>query len=328
MELRPVHDGKIFRMTGYAQTAELPKLVSKWSLFPTLPASLHPTLPALFDTVARSSVFSIDALFIHGATKQQNEFQPNRGDNMESFVLKAEDRGYDKLLSVGGSSSYVAGHPDAFITRHSSFNFGDYQTGRKGFGKMRVFGEETFSHAGCGYNMHPHHDFIIMAFILAGELTHVNTLGKVDSLKAGDYYAFSAGSGGKHCELNIEQEDLHVIYVWVLPDMLLLPPTYQRAHFDAAAARNKVIPLVGGSSAMSIHQDLTISRLDSDVSGSYEYKLRSTQHGAYLFVVEGSTMWNGVSLGKGDSAGFWSTEETAFQTGAGKTDILIVETVM
>src|SRR5664279_4076301 len=130
---------------------------------------------------------------------------------MKNFVLRAADRGYDKLVSTGGYASYVAGHPDSFITRHSSFNFGDYQSGRAGFGKVRVFGDETFSHAGCGYNMHPHHCFIIMAFVLQGSLTHVNTIGKVDTLKPGDYYVFSAGSGGKHCELNIEPEDLNVV---------------------------------------------------------------------------------------------------------------------
>jgi quercetin 2,3-dioxygenase len=247
---------------------------------------------------------------------------------MESFVLKAEERDYRKLMSTGEASSYVAGHPDAFITRHSSFNFGDYQTGRKGFGKMRVFGDETFSHAGCGYNMHPHHDFIIMAFILEGELTHINTLGKVDTLKAGDYYAFSAGSGGKHCELNIESQDLHVIYVWVIPGMLLLPPTYQRAHFNAAAARNKMVPLVGNDSSMPIVQDLKISRLDTDAAGAYEYKLASANHGVYAFVVEGSMTCNGVALGKRDSTGIWATNKVTFQTNAEKSDILIVETIM
>jgi redox-sensitive bicupin YhaK (pirin superfamily) len=247
---------------------------------------------------------------------------------MESFILKAEERDHSKFMSTGEASSYVAGHPDAFITRHSSFNFGDYQTGRKGFGKMRVFGDETFTHAGCGYNMHPHHDFIIMAFILEGELTHINTLGKVDTLKAGDYYAFSAGSGGKHCELNIESHDLHVIYVWVIPGMLLLPPAYQRAHFNAAAARNKLIPLVGNDSSMPIVQDLKISRLDTDAAGSYEYKLASSNHGVYAFVVEGSMTCNGVALGKRDSTGIWSTDKITIQTGAEKSDILFVETIM
>jgi hypothetical protein len=69
-----------------------------------------------------------------------------------SFVLVAVEHGYDKLLSTGPNASYVAGHPDAFITRYSSFNFHGYQSGRPGFGRIRVFGDEVFSGAGCGYN--------------------------------------------------------------------------------------------------------------------------------------------------------------------------------
>jgi redox-sensitive bicupin YhaK (pirin superfamily) len=53
--------------------------------------------------------------------------------------------------------------------------------------------------------------------VLGGALTHINTIGKVDDLKRDDYYVFSTGSGGKHCELNIDEEDLHVLYVWILP---------------------------------------------------------------------------------------------------------------
>ena len=125
-----------------------------------------------------------------------------------SFVLRAGERGFSRLVSTGPNATYVAGHPDGVITRHSSFNFHEYQSGIAGFGRIRVFGDEVFSPGGTGYNMHPHHNFIIAAFVLGGALTHVNTIGKVDELRAGDFYVFSAGSGGKHAELNIGQEDL------------------------------------------------------------------------------------------------------------------------
>jgi len=116
--------------------------------------------------------------------------------------------------------------------------------------------------------------------------------------------------------------------VWVIPGMLLLPPTYQRAHFNASAARNKLTPLVGNDSSMPITQDLKISRLDTDAAGTYEYKLASGNHGIYAFVVEGSMTCNGVSLGKRDSTGIWETDKVTFQTGAERSDILIVETIM
>ncbi len=58
-----------------------------------------------------------------------------------SFVLRAAERGYNKLLSTGPNASYVAGHPDAFITRYSSFNFHEYQSGRpRGSPEVRTGG--------------------------------------------------------------------------------------------------------------------------------------------------------------------------------------------
>jgi len=202
-----------------------------------------------------------------------------------SFVLRAGERGRSKLLSTGPNASYVAGHPDAFITRHSSFNFHEYQSGRPGFGRIRVFGDEIFSGAGCGYNMHPHHNFLIMAFVLQGQLTHLNTMGKIDVLAAGDYYLASFGSGGKHCELNLEAEDMNAIYVWVLPNRLMLSPSYARSHFDAEARRLPVGPPEDG------HE-------------------------------------RGSMLGRRDSKGIWGIEQLTCQTGAMKTDVIFVETVM
>ena len=94
----------------------------------------------------------------------------------DSFILRAADRGHGRYVSTGPNASYIAGHPDAVLTRQSSFNFHEYQSGRPGFGSVRVFGDEVFSGAGCGYNMHPHHDFAICAFVLKGELTHINSI--------------------------------------------------------------------------------------------------------------------------------------------------------
>ena len=199
---------------------------------------------------------------------------------MQSFVLRAADRGYGRYVSTGPTSSYISGHPESVLTRHSSFNFHEYQEGRAGFGRIRVFGEEIFCGLGCGYNMHPHHNFIICAFVLRGCLTHINTLGKVDEVKAGDYYVFSAGSGGKHAELNIAGEDLRVIYIWFLPGKLLLPPSYRRTHFDAAASRNRLARLVGApDGVLPIDQDVRVSRLVTDVAGTHVYRPRSGAHG-------------------------------------------------
>lgn len=246
----------------------------------------------------------------------------------DSFVLRATERGYNRILSTGAASSYVAGHPDAVVTRHSSFNFNVYQSGRAGFGRVRVFSDEIFSGAGCGYNMHRHHNFIICAFVLQGRLTHINTVGNIDQLMPGDYYVFSAGSGGKHCELNLESEDMNAIYVWFLPDALLRNPTYARSHFDRQVGRNRIVTLVGkAKGALPIAQDVRVSRLVSDAANAYEYKPASTEHGVYAFVLEGALECAGSKLGHRDSVGIWGAATIALRTGDEPSDVLLVESV-
>lgn len=246
----------------------------------------------------------------------------------DNFVLRDNERGYNHFLSTGEASSYIGGHPEATLSRHSSFNFGPYQSGRAGFGRVRVFGDEVFTGAGCGYNIHPHHNFIICAFVLQGTLTHINTVGKIDQLKQGDCYAFSAGSGGKHCEVNLENDDVHVIYLWIMPDQLLLPPSYARAHFDAAVRRNQLVTLVGNADgALRISQDLKVSRLASNKAQAIDYRPSSPEHGVYVFVLEGEVTCNGTRLGRRDSTGLWGAARIAIETAEQDADLLIVESV-
>ena len=245
-----------------------------------------------------------------------------------SFTLRAAERGLTTIKSNGPASSYVAGHPDATITRHSSFNFSDYQSGRAGFGRVRVFGDEVFSGTGCGYNMHPHHNFIICAFVLEGRLQHVNTTGNNDELQAGDYYAFSAGTGGHHTEINLHREPMNALYLWMLPDHLYLPPSYGRGHFDAKAGADRITPLLGAGSPVPIAQDARVSRLYSTKSGRHVYRPRSARHGLYCFVIDGTLACAGTSLGKRDSKGLWGTGEIVLETGEATTDALLVETIL
>ncbi|HLI12656.1 MAG TPA: pirin family protein [Alphaproteobacteria bacterium] len=248
-----------------------------------------------------------------------------------AFLLRAQERGHDLICSDGTRSSYIAGHPDAFITRESSFNFHEYQSGRPGFGSMRVFGDEVFHGAGCGYNMHPHHNFIICAFVLQGELTHINTAGDgtVDRLRQGDYYVFSAGSGGKHCELSVTGEDMNAIYIWFMPGQLYLPPSYHRAHFDFRTRRHRIEQLAGDADgALPIANDIRISRLITDAGSRHAYRARSSSHGTYVFVLEGGLRCGDALLGRRDSMGIWGVDHIACEAAADATDVLFVEVMV
>lgn len=240
------------------------------------------------------------------------------------FILRSGDRGYSFLPSTGANASYVAGHPDGAITRHSSFNFHEYQAGIPGFGVMKVFGDEVFTPGGAGYNMHPHHNFIIMAFVLDGTLTHINTIGKVDELGRDDYYVFSAGAGGKHSEINIGERDLNVIYVWVLPGQLLAPPSYRRARFDAAMGANRITCLVGDEpGALPIDQVFKVSRLRSDADRTHTCR-PAKANGLYVFVLEGDVAIADAILTRRDSIALVDEEEVRIKARTG-SDLLLVE---
>ena len=242
------------------------------------------------------------------------------------FVLRAGERGYSYLPSGGLNASYVAGHPDGVITRHSSFNFHEYQASIPGLGVMKVFGDEVFTPNGTGYNMHPHHNFIIMAFVLGGTLTHINTIGKIDELKRDDYYVFSAGSGGKHSELNIGAEDMNAIYVWVLPGQLLAPPSYKRGRFDRQAGANRITCLVGSEqSALPIDQTFKVLRLTSDAGRKLLWQSSKTL-GLYAFVLEGKAAIAGTTLERRDSMALEGEDQVEVAVEANGTDMLLVET--
>ena len=58
------------------------------------------------------------------------------------------------------------------------------------------------------------------------------------------------------------------------------------------------------------------------------YRPRLTDHGAYVFVVEGAARINGEALDRRDSIGVWGVDSVKIETVADASDLLIVETAM
>ena len=82
------------------------------------------------------------------------------------------------------------------------------------------------------------------------------------------------------------------------------------------------------SGALPIPQDARVSRLVTDQPTDIDYRPASRQHGVYAFVIEGQAQVQGTALARRDSLGTWGVDAVPLRTGAGHTDLLIVETVM
>ena len=82
--------------------------------------------------------------------------------------------------------------------------------------------------------------------MLAGEVTHEDSMGNRTVIKAGDVQRMSAGTGITHSEYNLGDNPVHFYQVWILPDERRLKPSYEQKQFSAEDRKNRLLPVVSG----------------------------------------------------------------------------------
>lgn len=82
--------------------------------------------------------------------------------------------------------------------------------------------------ANKGFGMHGHNDMEILTFMIEGELTHGDSLGHKEKLKAGEIQYMSAGSGIVHSEMNESNAEVHLAQIWILPEKKGIRPNTRR----------------------------------------------------------------------------------------------------
>ena len=121
-----------------------------------------------------------------------------------------------------------------------SFSFSDYHDPRHmGFRDLRVINEDRVS-AGKGFGMHPHRDMEILTYVIDGELTHRDSMGRGATLKRHDVQRMSAGTGIMHSEVNQSKEPVHLMQIWILPWAEGLKSTYEDRTFTREEKTNRL----------------------------------------------------------------------------------------
>jgi redox-sensitive bicupin YhaK (pirin superfamily) len=198
------------------------------------------------------------------------------------------------------------GHANhGWLDTFHTFSFADYHDpAHMGFRALRVINEDRVQ-AGRGFPTHPHADMEILTFVLAGALTHADSMGTGSTIRPGDVQRMSAGTGVTHSEFNHSKtEPVHFLQIWIMPDTRGLEPAYAQQTFDRDAAGREFVLLASGGNrpgSLSIHQDVNLSVGILKPNEERELQLEPGRH-AWIHVARGAVRLNGTELVEGDGA--------------------------
>ncbi len=197
------------------------------------------------------------------------------------------------------------GHANhGWLDTYYTFSFADYYDPRHmGFRDLRVINEDRIS-AGRGFGMHPHRDMEILTYIIDGELSHRDSMGRGASIKRNDVQRMSAGTGVMHSEVNQSDKPVHLLQIWILPETEGLKPSYEDRTFPPEQKRNRLRLIAshdGRDDSTVIHQDAGVYASVLDSGKSVELELRPKRH-AWVQLISGELEVNGAKLTKGDGA--------------------------
>ena len=109
-----------------------------------------------------------------------------------------------------------------------------------GFGPLRVINEDWIA-SGQGFGTHGHRDMEIITYVLEGELAHKDNMGNGRAILPHEVQRMSAGKGVMHSEFNhAEGQTTHILQIWIQPDVLGVPPSYEQTYFAPSEKRGKL----------------------------------------------------------------------------------------
>jgi quercetin 2,3-dioxygenase len=198
------------------------------------------------------------------------------------------------------------GHFDhGWLNTYHSFSFDQYYDPRfMGFRQLRVINED-FVAPGRGFPTHGHRDMEIITYILEGALQHEDSMGNGSIIRPGDVQRMTAGTGVRHSEKNASMEKLvHLLQIWILPDMLNLAPGYEQKAFTEDERRGQLRLIAstdGRDGSVTVRQDVSVFASILGEGQSVRRDMDQTRYG-WIQVARGELTVNGQRAAQGDGA--------------------------
>lgn len=139
------------------------------------------------------------------------------------------------------------GHADhGWLDARHHFSFANYHDpARMGWGAIRVWNDDRIAPK-SGFPTHPHRDMEIITYVRSGAISHEDSMGNRGRTEAGDVQVMSAGTGIRHAEYNLEDEETRIFQIWILPERLGATPQWGTRPFPRDARAGQFVPLASG----------------------------------------------------------------------------------
>ena len=228
-------------------------------------------------------------------------------------IRKAAERGVSKF---------------SWLNSQHTFSFGSYyDPNYMGFSDLRVINDDQVV-PGAGFDTHGHRDMEIVSYVLSGELAHKDSMGTGSVIRPGDVQRMSAGTGVLHSEMNhSDEQPVHFLQIWIMPDTQGLKPGYEQKHFDPAERQDQwrlVGSRDGREGSVTIHQDVSLYTSTLSAGANLTYRLGESRR-AWLQVARGTVQLNGQEMTEGDGAAITQVDPLNLTAVADDSEVLLFD---
>lgn len=222
----------------------------------------------------------------------------------------------------------LGGADHGWLNARHHFSFANYyDPNRMGWGRLRVWNDDEIAPK-SGFPPHPHADMEIITYVRTGAITHQDSMGNQGRTGAGDVQVMSAGTGVRHAEFNLEDEQTTLFQIWIETDKPGAKPDWGMKPFPKADRSGRFAVLASGDAddgALNINADAKVLGATLNAGETIRYSLAEGRR-AYLVPAVGEVEVNGVALNARDGAAIKDEAEIAI-TAKADAELVMVDSL-
>lgn len=232
---------------------------------------------------------------------------------MKSQIFRREERG---IKNIG------------WLKSNFYFSFSDYYNPVKSaFGTLITFNDD-YLEIGKGFGIHPHVNMEIISVLLEGKMNHIDSMGYKTIIEEGGVQIMSAGSGLRHEEYNVGEEEVNFLQIWILPKVQNITPRYQQRSFPKLSRKNQLKTIVSNEEGLEhcwINQNAKLSLGYFEKAQEVKYHFNPVNKCVYIFCIEGKINVDGTDINQRDAIGIWETDSFPIHCDTG-SHFIVIET--